>query len=134
MCFKEVRVYSKFFSDFKLSRSFYFPTQHVDCRKCCQHSSTVTFIVPNAHLVRNTFAAILSVARLVFETRVVHGLGWVHYSKSTKNLKGLFSAFTVRLDKIWLHQAVKFDFMGRSDRYRKPIRRSNKVIMLTNDS
>ena len=30
------------------------------------------------------------------------GLGWVHYSKSTKNLKGL--------DKIWFHQAVKFDF------------------------
>jgi len=40
------------------------------------------------------------------------GLGWVHYSKKklTKKLKGLFNAFKARLDKIWLHQAVKFDF------------------------
>jgi len=43
-------------------------------------------------------------------------MGWVGlgplYSKSTKNLKGFFNAFQARLDKIWLHQAVKFDFMG----------------------
>jgi len=43
-------------------------------------------------------------------------MGWVGlgplYSKSTKNLKGFFNAFKARLDKIWLHQAVKFDFMG----------------------
>jgi len=38
------------------------------------------------------------------------------------------------LDEIWLHQAVKFDFMGRSDRYRKLTRRSNKVIMLASNS
>jgi len=42
----------------------------------------------------------------------VVGLGWVHYSKSTKNLKGLFNAFKARLDNIWLHQAVEFDFMA----------------------
>ena len=43
---------------------------------------------------------------------------------------------SVRLcvSEIWLHQAVKFDFMGRSDRYRKLIRRSNKVIMLASNS
>ena len=35
------------------------------------------------------------------------GLGWVHYSKSTKSLKGFFNAFKARLDKTWLHQAVK---------------------------
>jgi len=38
------------------------------------------------------------------------GLGWVHYSKSTENLKRLVNAFKTRLDKIWFHQAVKFDF------------------------
>ena len=40
----------------------------------------------------------------------LRGLGWVHYSKSTDNLKGLCYSFKARLDKIWLHQAVKFDF------------------------
>ena len=40
---------------------------------------------------------------------VLGGLGWVHCSKSTENLKGLYvNAFKARLDKIWLHQAVKF--------------------------
>ena len=43
---------------------------------------------------------------------VFGGLGWVHYSKRTKNLKGLFNAFKARLDEIWLHQAVNFDFMA----------------------
>jgi len=38
------------------------------------------------------------------------GLGWFHYSKSTKNLKGFFNAFKTRLDRIRLHQAAKFDF------------------------
>jgi len=40
------------------------------------------------------------------------GLGWVHYSKSTKNWKDYFNAFKARLDKIWLHQAVEFDFVA----------------------
>jgi len=40
---------------------------------------------------------------------VLGGLGWVHCSKSTENLKGLYvNALKARLDKIWLHQAVKF--------------------------
>jgi len=34
-------------------------------------------------------------------------LGWVHYSKSTKNLNDYVNAFKSRLNKIWLHQAVK---------------------------
>jgi len=40
------------------------------------------------------------------------GLGWVHYSKGTKILKGYVNAFKARFkhDKIWLHQAVKFYF------------------------
>jgi len=37
-------------------------------------------------------------------------IGWVHYSKSTENLKGTVNAFKARLDKMWLDQAVKFDF------------------------
>jgi len=41
---------------------------------------------------------------------VFRGLGWVHYSRSTKNFeKNCVNAFKARLDKIWLHQAVKFD-------------------------
>ena len=60
------------------------------------------------------------------------GLGWVHYSKSTKNWQDYFNAFKARLDKIWLHQAVEFDFVA--DLTGKLIRRSNKVIMLANDS
>jgi len=37
------------------------------------------------------------------------GSGWVHYSKSTlKFWKDFINAFKARLDKIWLHQAVKF--------------------------
>jgi len=40
---------------------------------------------------------------------VFGGLGWVHYSKSTKNLDYV-NAFKARLDKIWFHQAVKLDF------------------------
>ena len=35
------------------------------------------------------------------------GLGWVQYSKSTKIWKDYVNAFKARLDKIWLHQAVK---------------------------
>jgi len=38
-------------------------------------------------------------------------------------------AFKVRLDKFWQHRLVKFDFYSGSDRYRKPIRRSHKVIL-----
>jgi len=38
------------------------------------------------------------------------GLGWVHQSKTTKNWKDYVTAFKARLDKIWLHWAVKFDF------------------------
>jgi len=41
---------------------------------------------------------------------VFGGLGWVHYSKSTKNGKDYVNAFKARLDQIRLHQAVKFDF------------------------
>ena len=70
------------------------------------------------------------------------GLGWVEIfqflvgsvgsttAKVLKIRKDYFNAFKALLDEIWLHQAVKFDFMGRSDRYRKLIRKSNKVIML----
>ena len=48
------------------------------------------------------------------------GLGWVHYSKSTENLKRLVNAFKTRLDKIWFHQAVKFDFTADlTDRLRR---------------
>jgi len=44
---------------------------------------------------------------------VFGGLGWVHYSKSTKKIcKDYFNAFKARSDNIWLHQAVKFDFMA----------------------
>jgi len=44
---------------------------------------------------------------------VFGGLGWVYYSKSTKKIcKDYLDAFKARLDKIWLHQAVKFDFMA----------------------
>ena len=41
------------------------------------------------------------------------GLDSVHYSKSTglqKIGKDYVNALKARLDKIWLHQAVKFDF------------------------
>ena len=37
-------------------------------------------------------------------------MGWVHYSKSTKIGKDYVTAFKARLDKIWLHEAVKSDF------------------------
>ena len=41
------------------------------------------------------------------------GLGWFHYSKSTKKWKGLFfDVFRARLDKIWLQQEVKFAFVA----------------------
>jgi len=40
------------------------------------------------------------------------GLGWVHYSKSTKHLKDYFNAFKALLDEIWLYRAVKCDFMA----------------------
>ena len=41
-------------------------------------------------------------------------LGWVGstIAKVQKTLKDCFNAFKARLDKIWLHQAVKFDFMA----------------------
>ena len=38
------------------------------------------------------------------------GLGWVHYSKVLETLKDYVNAFKARLDKIWFHQAVEFDF------------------------
>jgi len=41
-------------------------------------------------------------------------VGWVG-STTTKVLKiskDYFNAYKTRLDKIWLHQAVKFDFMA----------------------
>ena len=41
---------------------------------------------------------------------LTHGFGWVHYSKSTKIRKDYVNAFKARSDKMWLHQAVKFDF------------------------
>jgi len=39
-------------------------------------------------------------------------LGWVHYSKSAKHLKGFINAkaFKARLDQFWLQHAVKYDF------------------------
>jgi len=41
------------------------------------------------------------------------GLGWVYYSKSTNFFrKDYVNAFKALLDKIWLHQAVAFDFMA----------------------
>ena len=36
------------------------------------------------------------------------GLGWVHNSKSIKILQDYVNAFKARLDKIWLHETVKF--------------------------
>ena len=57
--------------------------------------------------------------------------GWVG-STVAKVLKFegiIVNAFKVRLDKMWLHQAVTFLFYGQSGRYRKPITRSNKVIL-----
>jgi len=59
---------------------------------------------------------------------VLGGLGWVEctIAKVLKVCKDY--AFKARLDKIWLHQAVKFDFYGRSDRYRKLIRRSSNNV------
>ena len=47
-------------------------------------------------------------------SRVVHGLGWVHCSKSSllKIWKDYFNAFKAWLDKISLHQAVKLEFMA----------------------
>jgi len=41
-------------------------------------------------------------------------VGWVGSTtaKVLKILKDYFSAFKARLDKIWLHQAVKFDFVA----------------------
>ena len=85
-------------------------------------------------------------------TRVVHGsswvglgrvfsvFGWLGWAGSTiaKVLKlrtDYANTFKARLEKIWLHRAVKLDFYGRSesDRYRKPITRSNSD-MLANDS
>jgi len=83
---------------------------------------------------------------------LTHGLGWVGpgwveifqflvgwvgstTAKVLKNLNRLFNVFKARLDKIWLHKAVKFDFMADlTGTGIKPIRRSNKVIMLANDS
>ena len=48
-----------------------------------------------------------------FLVRLVGLLGWVHYSKSTKILKGLYvSAFKGRFDKIWLHQSVVVGCVG----------------------
>ena len=37
-------------------------------------------------------------------------VGWVHYSKVLETLKDYVNASKARLDKIWFHQAVKFDF------------------------
>jgi len=39
-------------------------------------------------------------------------MGWVGstIAKVLQILKGYVNAFKARLDKIWLHQAVKFDF------------------------
>jgi len=43
---------------------------------------------------------------------VFGGLGWVESTteKVLKILKDYVNAFKARLDKIWFHQAVKFDF------------------------
>jgi len=74
--------------------------------------------------------------------RVVHGSGWpMGWVKIFQFLVGWVEctiakvlkvckdyAFKAWLDKIWLHQAVKFDFYGRSDRYRKLIRRSSNNV------
>jgi len=48
------------------------------------------------------------------------GLGWVASSteKVLKIRRDYVNAFKARLDKIWFHQAVKFEIYGRSDRYR----------------
>ena len=46
--------------------------------------------------------------RLGWDFSVFGGLGWVHYSKSTKIWKDYVNAFEARLDEIWLHQAAKF--------------------------
>jgi len=44
-------------------------------------------------------------------------LGWVGstIARVLKKLKDYVNAFKARLDKVWLHQAVKFDFTGRPD-------------------
>jgi len=43
---------------------------------------------------------------------LTHGLGWVGSTteKILKIWKDYVNAFKARLDKIWFHQAVKFDF------------------------
>ena len=43
---------------------------------------------------------------------LTHGLDWVGSTteKVLKILKDYVNAFKARLDKIWFHQAVKFDF------------------------
>jgi len=45
---------------------------------------------------------------------VFGGLGWVRstITKVIKILKNYFNAFKARLDKIWLHLAVKLDFVA----------------------
>jgi len=45
----------------------------------------------------------------VFFQFSVGWLGWVHYSKSAKKIERIMLNHA-RLDKFWLHQAVKFDF------------------------
>ena len=47
-----------------------------------------------------------------FRHRVVHGLGWVActIAEVLKIWKHCVNSFKTRLDKIWLQQAVKFDF------------------------
>ena len=42
---------------------------------------------------------------------LTHGFGWVEIFQFLVGLAG-FNAFKARFDKIWLHQAVKFDFMA----------------------
>ena len=59
---------------------------------------------------------------------VFGALGWVASStaKVLKIWKDFVSAIKARLHKIWLYQAVKI-FNFTADKYREPIRRTNKV-------
>ena len=59
------------------------------------------------------FAAERPIAQSCPSVGLTHGLGWVGstIAKVLKYLKELcFHSFKARLDNIWLHQAVKFDF------------------------
>jgi len=99
-----------------------------------------SFALVSSAVAPKSCTPVLEVTRQLW-CRVVQGLGWpmgwvgldwVHYSKSINKIWDDYVA--AQLDKIWLHQAVKFHFTADLTKYRKSTRRSNKVIMLANVS